>query len=105
VTRASRVTALLLALGAIALGGLLAGCGDDEDPEVTVPTISVEETTATDLTVPTETGATTTAPDDGGTPSYDPNQDDSPSNDKPPEPGSPEEQFENFCKQNPGACG
>jgi hypothetical protein len=30
---------------------------------------------------------------------------DSPGNDLPPAPGSPEEQFERFCEQNPGACG
>ena len=30
---------------------------------------------------------------------------DSPENDQPPEPGSPAERFEQFCAQNPGACG
>jgi hypothetical protein len=106
VTGRSRVKALLLAgLASLCLLAF-AGCGDDQDPEVTLPTISVEDTTATEQTDATETEAgTTTAPGTGGTPSYDPNQEDSPSNDKPPDPGSPEEQFENFCKENPGACG
>ncbi|MBM3666123.1 MAG: hypothetical protein FJW90_01345 [Actinobacteria bacterium] len=102
----SRGAALLLAGAASLCLLVFAGCGDEEDPEVTLPTISVEETTATEQTEATETEAgTTAAPENGGTPSYDPDKPDSASNDKPPDPGSPEEQFENFCKQNPGACG
>lgn len=105
-TRRSRAAILLLAGGAAVCLLSLAGCGDDQDPEVTVPTISVEQTT-TEQAGATETGAgtTTTPPADGGTPSYDPEAPDSAGNDKPPDPGSPEQQFEQFCEQNPQACG
>lgn len=49
-------------------------------------------------------------PGNGGVPAPDSNnpppasQEDSPANDTPPEPGSPQERFEQFCAQNPGAC-
>lgn len=107
-SRRSRATALLLATAALAFGALVGiGCGDDEE-EVTLPTISVEETTGT--TVPTETTGTATTPTEpqtGGTGSgnFDPSQEDSATNDKPPKPGSPEAAFEEACKQNPEACG
>ena len=35
----------------------------------------------------------------------DPSRPDTHENDLPPEPGSPQEAFENFCKQHPDACG
>jgi len=35
----------------------------------------------------------------------DPEKPDSAKNDKPPEPGSPEEAFEQACEANPAACG
>jgi hypothetical protein len=41
----------------------------------------------------------------GGTPSYDPSQPDSPQNDIPAAPGTPQGNFEQYCQQNPGACG
>ena len=98
----------LLALISLALGG--AGCGGDDDegdattaPQISVPSGEVqsvpEETTTT-------TPKTTTAPS-GGTqaPSYDPSKPDSPENDIPPEPGTPEAKFEQYCRENPGACG
>lgn len=97
-----------MALAALGFGALLGGCGDDEEPEVTLPTISVESSVeSTTEQTQTSPGQTTTEkPQTGGTPpSYDPGAEDSPSNDKPPDPGSPEEAFENHCKQNPGACG
>lgn len=101
-SRRLQAPAILLATGALALGAL-AGCGDDdEDVQVTVPEISVEDP---DLEVapPPET----TDPQTGGTgsPEADPTQEDSETNDKPPEPGSPEEAFEQACEQNPAACG
>lgn len=96
------LTSLALALGA---GGCLGG--DDEGEEVTVPSISTEATTqsvpsqtATLSTTPTT--PTTTKPSGGAA---DPNQPDSPTNDVPPPAGSPEERFEQYCEQNPGACG
>ena len=109
-SRGNRATALLLAIAALAFGALVGiGCGDDED-EVTLPTISVEETATTAPTETTqqpEAATTPTEPETGGTGtgSFDPNQEDSATNDKPPEPGSPEEAFEQACKENPAACG
>jgi hypothetical protein len=102
-----RAPAILLATGALALGAL-AGCGDDDEGiEVTVPEISIEDTTTE--AAPTETTETTetTEPETGGTgaPGVDPNQEDSAANDKPPAPGSPEEAFEQACKEDPAACG
>ena len=99
-----RAPAILLATGALSLGAL-AGCGDDDEGvEVTVPEISIEDTTTE--AAPTET-TETTEPETGGTdaPGVDPNQEDSATNDKPPAPGSPEEAFEQACKENPAACG
>ena len=105
-SRRSRVTALLLATAALAFGALVGiGCGDDDD-EVTLPSISVEETTTE--AAPTQTEATeTTEPQTGGTGSenVDPAQPDSPTNDKQPKPGTPEAAFEQACEQNPAACG
>ncbi len=100
------------------------GCGGDEEPpprsspELTLPE-SEPTTTDTGTTTDTETGTSTdtspqtgtnTTPDtsggeSGGTPSQERQQQDSPQNDTPPPRGSPEERFENFCKENPGACG
>ena len=103
------------------------GCGGDEEPpprsspELTLPE-SEPRTTETDTTdTDTETGTTTetspgtgtgtdTTPDtsggeSGGTPSQQRQPEDSPQNDTPPPRGSPEERFENFCRENPGACG
>jgi hypothetical protein len=102
-TPGRRVTALLLALAALSFGALVGfGCGDDDsDVDVSVPDISVEETIES---VPTDsTQSTPTDPGTGGT--VDPNQEDSATNDKPPEPGSPEEAFEQACEENPAACG
>jgi hypothetical protein len=106
-------TLLLVALALSVLGAV--GCGDDND-DVTTPTITVEEEPTTEETVPAETtttpeqteAETQTQPQGGGTGgsgSYDPGKEDSATNDKPPEPGSPEEAFEQACKENPAACG
>lgn len=95
--------ALLLSLGALALGAT--GCGDDEDDAIQ-PTISVPQTvepppSAETNTAP-ETETETTAPGGG---KVLPGESDSPANDIPPPAGSPQEQFERFCEQNPEACG
>ena len=112
----------------------LAACGGDDEPsndELRKPPLTVpqenrtdETTDTTDAPEPTDTapdagGATTSPgappldqpnPGNGGTPAPDttaPPADpprDSPENDTPPEPGSPEERFEQFCAENPGAC-
>jgi hypothetical protein len=55
--------------------------------------------------VPTETTPPST---DGGTPSPQPPTEttpDTPENDTPPPEDSPAERFEDFCNENPGACG
>ena len=102
----ARTAALPLAVAALAFGALVGvGCGGDED-EVTLPTISVEDTGTSPIET-TGTATTPTEPQTGGTGSgdFDPSQEDSATNDKPPEPGSPEAAFEEACKQNPVACG
>jgi hypothetical protein len=102
-------------------GAALPGCdltgSDDEDTAATTPT-----TTETDAKAPTgpsgqngggggggddQTPADTgpTVPESGGVggDEYDPEQD-APGHDIPPPPGSPQEQFEQECAENPGIC-
>ncbi len=89
-------------IAALALGAA-AGCGGDDDgDEVTVPEITIPAETET---APETTPTPTTEDPSGGTGTPDPAQPDSPENDVPPPPGSPQEAFEKFCEQNPGACG
>ncbi len=101
------LTALVMA-ACLALGA--AGCGDDQSPQVTVPTITAPEN-ATQTAAPTtatEPGQPTTGAGNGGsgdTGAVDPNAEDSVTNDKPPPPGSPAEAFEKACEANPAACG
>jgi hypothetical protein len=101
-----RRLALALLLPALLIGA--AGCGDDDDeettPSVTAPA-ATETAPPTTATPTTTTEPTTTKPKTGGTPSYDPVKPDTPENDVPPPPGSPQEQFEQLCEQNPAACG
>ncbi len=104
--RRTRIAIPLLAIAA-AVGAT--GCGDDEEPDVTTPSISIPSVTAP--TPPTTTAqeptggvapqGTTTSKSGGVTPG----KPDSAENDLPPAPGSPEEAFEKQCEQNPAACG
>ena len=123
--------AALAAVGLAACGGDDEPSNEElRKPPLTVPQDDSQrgdttDTTGTDQTgtAPDEggtgTGETTTTTDEpldqpdpgtGGVPAPDTNdpaanpQRDSPENDLPPEPGSPEERFEQFCDQNPGAC-
>lgn len=99
--RAAKPAALLLSLAALA--GAVAGCGDDEEgDDVTIPTISVPETTSVpEVTVPT-TPTEVTPTESGGTPPpKPPAQEDSATNDVPPPPGSPQEAFEKACRRTP----
>ncbi|MGH2955852.1 MAG: hypothetical protein ACRDL6_02520 [Solirubrobacterales bacterium] len=95
--------AIALSVTALALGA--SGCiGEDDEEAATQPSIPVPETTAPPApaeTTPAPVTPTTTAPSgkQGG------RKPDSPANDVPPASGSPEEQFERFCEQNPAACG
>jgi hypothetical protein len=116
----------VLALG---IGGTaLAACGGDDEPTAatTTPTTTgaagdgdsegtaqvedtneggtVDQAPAPEAPAPTDTGSGSAPPSSGGTPpAYDPEQD-SPENDIPPPPGSPAEQFEQECEQNPEIC-
>jgi hypothetical protein len=107
----ARWAALLLAISALAVGAAACGGDDDGGEQVTVPEISVpagEPQSVPDETTTTPQTTTTTAPDTGGGGgggNVNPNKPDSPTNDIPPEPGTPEAKFEQFCEQNPGACG
>ena len=111
-----RRLATALACGTLAL--VAAGCGDDDEAEDTkglttpVPTIPEEDATTPDTaTEPAPDPDTTQAPPpanpgSGGSPAPSPPpQQDSPENDQPPPRDSPAERFEEFCEQNPGACG
>ena len=95
-----------------------AGCGGDDGepaadtpatvPELTVPqTDEVEPPPTQTETTPPEPTETVPPPDDGGTPAPEPEPppQDTPENDTPPPPDSPAERFEEFCNDNPGACG
>jgi hypothetical protein len=110
------LTCVVLLLGSAGI----AGCGGD-DSETTTPT--TEPATLTGPTGPTSAdGAQGRDQQNGGgdvdledgtvtpPPETDPENlpaepADSPENDTPPPPGSPAEQFENFCDENPEACG
>jgi len=106
-------------LVALLAAGLMAGCGGDDEPAAggpsTLPDLTVPQTDEARPAVPeTETAAPTpepqpepTIPDpDGGAPAPAPEPPpDAPENDTPPPPGSPAERFEDFCNDNPGACG
>jgi hypothetical protein len=113
----------------MALAPFLSACGGGSDnaseplpptPKLTVPgeakTPTVPDTASTDTstdtstststsTSPTQTTATPTEPS-GGTaaPNTGGATPDSPQNDEAPPAGSPAERFEQFCKDNPGAC-
>ena len=80
---------------AVALSLGLVACGSGE-----------AESSTDDFQIDVPGVSTTT---EGGTPAggtgLDPSQPDTKENDLPPEPGSPQEAFENFCKQHPDACG
>jgi hypothetical protein len=107
----------VLALAALLAAAMAVGCGADDEPatgrEPTVPDLTVPQTdepapsvpeTETETTAPPTT-ETTAPPTSGGTPAPKPPQTDTPENDTPPPSGSPAERFEDFCNDNPGACG
>jgi hypothetical protein len=109
--RAARLSALLLC--GLALLVALPACGGDEDDEDS-PTIDVPA--GASQSVPETATQTQPAPAGaggggggggagGGTGAPNPAKPDTAENDLPPPPGSPQEQFEQFCNQNPGACG
>ncbi len=105
-----RAAIALLCASALGLGAL-PGCGDDDEdaPTISVPTETIETlpttTTETGETTGTTGGTGTTTGTAPSTGKPDPSKPDGPANDLPPAPGSPEEAFEQACKQNPAACG
>jgi hypothetical protein len=83
------------------------GCGGDSSgqtaPSISIPSVTTPTAPSTSGSTPAATTEKTkTAP--GGT-TFDPGRPDSPTNDVPPPQGSPQEQFEQRCEQNPEACG
>jgi len=91
----------------------LAGCGgDDEQAETTreLPELSLPSTEAAPQAEPTDTQSTTvdpateTLPPEGPSPS-DTAPADTPESDTAPPSDSPAERFEEYCNENPGACG
>jgi hypothetical protein len=91
----------------------LAGCGGDDEPAETtreLPPLSVpSETTPTveEQTEPPSTTvdpATETLPQEGPPPS-DTAPSDTPESDTAPPEDTPADRFEDFCNENPGACG
>ena len=104
-----RIATITLACGLLALAP---GCGggDDEDPPPSAPALTVPRETTPHTTEGQDTATTQTEtapaqPESGGQPAPEPQPEDSPQNDTPPPAGSPAERFEEFCEQNPGACG
>jgi hypothetical protein len=110
------VRVLALLASALLAAGSAAGCGGDDEPAEgstnTVPDLTVPQTDEDEApAVPqTQTEAPapppTTPPSTGGTtvPETEPPAD-TPENDTPPPADSPAERFEDFCDENPGACG
>lgn len=97
---------------AIALALSAAGCRDDEttvtgSSATTDPaplTISPTSTAPDDTAGPTTTSPTTTPTTTDGAPPAT-TAEDSEDTDLPPEPGSPEEAFEQECEKHPERCG
>jgi hypothetical protein len=93
---------------------VLAGCGGDDEPAETtreLPDLSVPEVTAPTETEQVEPPSTTvdpateTLPEEGPAPDPGEPPADTPESDAPPPDDSPAERFEEYCNENPGACG
>lgn len=94
----------------------IAGCGGDDEPKTRttqpLPDLAVPTTGAppadTAPATPTSTTvdpATETLPEEGPTPTTGTPPADTPQNDVPPPEDSPAQRFEDYCNENPGACG
>jgi len=100
-----------LLLGVVIASGGDSGSATPSVPELKPPPGSIkadsgttdQKTTSTDTTAtsPTQTQAPATTTPSGGTQTP---QNDTPQNDVAPPKGSPADRFEQFCKDNPGAC-
>jgi hypothetical protein len=107
---AAVVTGLLVGVVIASSGG--DGSSTPSVPELKPPPGSIKGDSGTTDQKTTSTDTTTTAPaqtqtqtspsaPSGGTPAP---QNDTPQNDVAPPKGSPADRFEQFCKDNPGAC-
>jgi hypothetical protein len=118
-----RRMAVLVAVAAVGGATGLGACGSDDESTITDPEPVTTSEPSTTTSEPETTESTTTEDDGGveaepgddsgghggnsgtgGTGSFDPAKPDSPQNDVPPQPGA-QESFEQFCDENPGACG
>jgi len=100
----------------VLLAAALAGCGGDDEPsaettrdlpDLSVPTTEAPAEPTTPAAPPAETTvdpATETLPEEGPEPAPEPPAD-TPENDAPPPEDTPAERFEEWCNENPGACG
>jgi hypothetical protein len=92
----------------------LAGCGGGDEPadttrslpDLAIPTTETMPPPVTETAPATTTvdPATETLPEEGPAPTTEPPQD-TPENDAPPPEDSPAERFEQYCNENPRACG
>ena len=92
---------------ALAIGLIATGCGSDSSGETTTPTVSIPAVTSPLPTASTPSATTTTpgaTSTTRGGKTFNPQAPDSATNDIPPAKGSPEEAFEEQCKQQ-GTCG
>lgn len=98
------------------MAAALLGCGGDDETggETTrdLPDLSVPSTETTpEVTTPVEPPstpvdpATEALPEEAPAPAPAEPPADTPENDAPPPEGSPAERFEEYCNENPGACG
>ena len=109
--------ALVTAIGLLAI----AGCGSDSESTTTPQSSETTQESSTQSTVESTTTESTTTEDNGGATSPSGADDntssdgddgsggsavpDSPSNDVTPPANTPQGKFEQYCNQNPGACG
>ena len=99
------------------MSAAIAGCGGDDEPsaettrelpDLSIPKTDTTPTVTTPVEPPTETAvdpATETLPEEGPAPAPEQPPSDSPESDTPPPEDTPAERFEEYCNENPGACG
>jgi hypothetical protein len=122
VRSAKRPLSTAAAVALVSAAGLLAlaGCGSDSESTTTPQSSETTQESSTQSTVEsTTTESTTTTEDNGGATSPSGAGDntssggdsggsavpDTPSNDVTPPANTPQGKFEQYCNQNPGACG
>ena len=92
----------------------LAGCGGDDEPAAEapreLPDLAIPTTETTPPVTETAPATTTVDPATETLPLEGPEQapetpEDTPENDSPPPEDTPAQRFEEYCDENPGACG